>query len=314
MLDCAMIRVRLLALFLLAIACSPAPVAPAVAPVAVAPAAPSAAAPAEAPAQPAPVEISWRPLSPGLDFAEIPLPVPSRVGDSVLRVARIDPAVLDLSLQMASASGGRPRSVDAWLDATGGVAVINAAMYATDFVSSVGWMSKGEHVNHGGWSKDQNSLLALDPNKADLPAFHLFNIGCESRADAENSYGTRVQSIRMMGCAGENLWSEQPREWSSAIIGEDSAGRALFLHVRSPYSMHALVDQLISLPLQLRALHYCEGGPEASLAVRSPTLSQTWVGSWETGFLERDDNNLAMDLPNVIVATPKPAPEPAAEP
>lgn len=213
------------------------------------------------PEDPAPGAVSWRALQPGLDFAEVLLPEKSSVGDSTLRVLRIDPARWALSLQMASASGGRPRTAEAWLDASNGVAAINAAMFAEDFTRSVGWMSRGEHLNSDRWAPEQNSLLALDPVRPDLPAFHLYNLGCVSRAEAEARYRTRVQSIRM----------------------------------------HGLIDLLRALPLDLRALHYGEGGPEATLAVRTPALTETWVGSWETGFNENDDYHLHSDLPNVIV-------------
>ena len=256
---------------------------------------------AQAPAAEPAGNVTWRELEPGLELAGIHLPVPSFVGDSVLRVVRVDPARWTLSLQMASATGGRLRTAQGWLETTGGVAAINAAMFGQDYSQGVGWMSSGEHINQGRWAPDQNSLLAFDPVSVADPAVHLYNLGCASRTEAEARYRTRVQSIRMLGCAGENVWSEQPKVWSAALVGQDRAGRVLLLHVRSPYSMHALVDQLRALPLDLVALHYGEGGPEATLAIRTARARDTWVGSWETGFYERDDNHLESELPNMIV-------------
>lgn len=265
------------------------------------PAAAEAPAPAPAPAPPA---LGWRELLPGLELAELPLPQKSAVGDSIARIVRADPGRLNLSLRMASAEDGKLRSAPAWLEATGGYAAINPGMFRDDFVSSVGWMSRGEHVNSARWPADYNSLLALDPVEPGRPRFHLFNLGCEARADAEARYGTRVQSIRMLGCEGENLWSDQPKEWSASLIGEDRAGRALLIHVRSPYRMHALVEMLRASALDLVALHYGEGGPEATLAVRTPALTATWIGSWETGFNENDAVAWASDLPFVLMVGP----------
>lgn len=263
-------------------------------------------APAPTPEERAPVaEVSlWRELLPGLELAELPLPQKSRVGDSIARIVRADPGRLSLSLRLASAEGGALRSAPDWLETTGGYAAINPGMFREDFLSSVGWMSKGEHTNSARWPADYNSLMALDPVEPGRARFHLFNLGCEARQDAEARYGTRVQSMRMLGCAGENLWSDQPREWSAALIGEDRAGRALLIHVRSPYRMHALVDMLRALPLDLTALHYGEGGPEATLALRTPALTTAWVGSWETGFNENDGVAWASDLPFVLMVGP----------
>jgi len=274
-----------------------------------APVAAPTAAPATAPtAVPTPPTPAWRALLPGLELAEFPLP-PSRLGDSTLRVVRVDPARLRLDVRMASADGRRPHPVSEWMDRAGAVAAINPAMFREDYLTSVGLLRTAEHVNAAAWASEQNSLLALDPVDAAAPGFHLFNVGCEARADAEARYRTLVQSIRMLGCARENLWSEQPKEWSAALVGEDGAGRALLLHVRSPYRMHALVDALLALPLDLRALHYGEGGPEAFLALRTPTLTTMWTGSYETGFNENDDVTTTGDLPNVLVVT-RPIPYP----
>ena len=66
--------------------------------------------------------------------------------------------------------------------------------------------------------------------------------------------------------------------------------------------MHDLVDMLKATPLGLVALHYGEGGPEASLYVRGPNVELREVGSYETGFVENDNNAVEWELPNVLVA------------
>jgi hypothetical protein len=200
---------------------------------------------------------------------------------------------------MASAEGGRPLPVDAWMDRTHAIAAINPAMFASDYSAGAGFMATATHTNNGHWADAQKSVLALDPVSGADPPFHLFDLGCDTVADTAR-YRTRVQSIRMLGCNGENVWSDQPKEWSAALVGEDTSGRALLVHVRSPYRMHALVEQLRALPLDLRALHYGEGGPEAFLALRTPALTKAWTGSWETGFNENDDAHTTGDLPNVL--------------
>ena len=80
----------------------------------------------------------------------------------------------------------------------------------------------------------------------------------------------------------------------------DRQGRVLFIHVRSPYTMHNLIDILLELPIGLRNAMYVEGGPEAQLYVRSGDFEAERVGSYETDFFENDLNDHAWPVPNVI--------------
>jgi len=255
-------------------------------------AAPAADLPAAAPAP----AIAWQPLLPGLELAAVPMPVASHAGDSTAQVVRVTPGPWTVALRTAAANGGVPRPVDGWLD-DGAVAAINPGMFGSDWLTATGHMVADGVVRNPAWSAD-NSVLA-----ANSAGFHLFNLGCEARPDVA-SYPTMVQSIRMLDCAGQNTWANQPKEWSASVIGQDTSGRLLLIHVRSPYRMHSLVDQLAGLPLDLHALHYGDGGPPSFLSVRAPNFSRDWVGSWETGAFENDDNQSAGTIPNVLVVVP----------
>ena len=89
-------------------------------------------------------------------------------------------------------------------------------------------------------------------------------------------------------------------------VGLDATGHVLFIHTRSPYTMHDLIDALLAAPLDLVALQYAEGGPEATLSIEAGAKDVTFVGSYETGFFESDDNTRAWPVPNVLVAVPRP--------
>jgi hypothetical protein len=104
----------------------------------------------------------------------------------------------------------------------------------------------------------------------------------------------------MISCRGRNVWSQQPKRWSAAAIGADERGRILFLHARSPYSVHDLIEMLQELPLGLERAMYVEGGPEAQLYVESGGEALELVGSYETDFNENDDNAAAWPVPNVV--------------
>ena len=67
-------------------------------------------------------------------------------------------------------------------------------------------------------------------------------------------------------------------------------------------------DDLLTLPLDLAALHYGDGGPPASMYIRLPTGDLERIGSYETGVFESDANDVAQAIPNVLVAVPRSAP------
>lgn len=248
---------------------------------------------------------TWHTLEPGLEWCIFNLKQKSSTGDSQARVLRIDTAHFDFTLMNASAPGeGRSLTAREWCRKAGLVAAINASMYDTDHRSSVSLMRTRHHVNNATLSKD-NAVLAFDTEADDLPPVQIIDRQCQDFPALSARYGSLIQSIRMISCTGQNVWSQQPREWSTALIATDRSGRVLFIHVRSPYSTHDLIDNLLGLPLDLKRAMYVEGGPEAQLYVRSGPLEAELVGSYETRFLESDTNTMAWPVPNVVGITRK---------
>ena len=253
----------------------------------------------------------WRVLEPGLDLGEFRSPQPSDRGDSIVRVLRIDPARFDLRLMNASAPGeGRALTARRWCARTGLVAAINASMYQTDHRTSVSLMKTRTHTNNPRLSKDR-AILAFDRLDPSLPPVAILDRDCDDIEALRKKYGTLVQSIRMISCAKKNVWSQQPRRWSTSAIGLDAPGRVLFLHTRSPYSTHDLIDILLALPLRIERALYAEGGPEAQLYVKSGGREHEWVGGYESVDGEDDDsdNYSAWPVPNVIGIARRGAPQ-----
>lgn len=246
------------------------------------------------------LDIGWVKLEPGLEFGIFPSPRASEVGDSLIRVLRIDPRRFESRLLNASASGhGSPLTAKEWSRHNNLVAAINASMYQTDHLTSVALMRTKTHTNNPRLSKDK-AILAFDRQSQNVPLVKIIDRQCEDLSVWSKNYGTLVQSIRMISCKNKNVWSQQPRKWSTAAIGTDSQGMVLFIHVRSPYSTHDLINILIEMPLKLLRAMYVEGGPEAQLYVRSGGKEYEFVGSYETGFNENDSNTHAWSIPNVV--------------
>jgi hypothetical protein len=240
---------------------------------------------------------AWRALEPGLELGTFAGP-----GGEVA-VLRIDPARYELRLLNASAPGeGSLRTARTWAARAGAAAAINASMYQEDYRTSVSLMRTRAHVNHPRVSKDK-AVLAFDPLVRGAPAVRLIDRDCESLDTARASYGTLVQSIRLVSCDRRNVWEPSPRKVSMAAIGVDGKGRVLFIHARTPSPVHELVNALLAMPIDLRQAMYVEGGPEAQLYVKGGGREHEWVGGFERA--PAAQNTSAWPVPNVIVAVPR---------
>ena len=111
----------------------------------------------------------WQKLAPGLELGIFRAPLLSEIGDSKIRVLRIDPQRYQLRLLSAAAfENGRPLSAKQWSQQNGLVAAINASMYQADYKSSVSLMRTRAHINNPRLSKDM-TILAFDRKTADVP-------------------------------------------------------------------------------------------------------------------------------------------------
>jgi hypothetical protein len=249
------------------------------------------------PGLPAP-PAAWRTLEPGLETGLFDGP-PGAMGDGKIAVVRIDPDIFELRLLNASAPDqGAPHSARAWADRVGASAVINASMYQQDYRTSVSLMRTRAHVNQGHLSRDR-AALAFDRLDRALPPVQLVDRDCEDLEGATKRYGTVIQSIRLLSCDGKNVWAPSERRFSVAAVGIDGRGRVLFVHARSAWPVHDLVDALVALPLDLRRAMYVEGGPEAQLFARGGGKELERLGVFEAAPAETKEG---WPVPNVIAA------------
>ena len=249
----------------------------------------------------------WHQLDTGLELGIFLAPLRSEVGDSRIRILRIDPQHFELKLMNTSATeNGHLLSAKEWCRRNGLVAAINASMFQTDYRTSVSLMRTRSHINNRRLSKDM-TILAFDRKSPEVPLVKIIDRQCDDFEALRKQYGTLVQSIRMISCTGRNVWSAQPQKWSTAAIGMDKRGRILFIHVRSPYSTHDLINMLKKLPLDIERAMYCEGGPQAQLYIRSNGREHEFVGGYSTGNNDAIENPFSWSIPNVVgIALRKP--------
>jgi hypothetical protein len=243
---------------------------------------------------------TWRKLESGLDIGIFQAPKKSALGDSLIRILRADTDYFSLQLLNASSQDkGKRKSVKSWAERNGLIAAINASMYQKDMVSSVSYMKTGQHTNNNWVSKDK-TILAFDPNQKGLLPVRIIDRDCEDFNKLRKLYGTLIQSIRMVSCHGENMWEPHYKMWSTAAIGLDNKSRVLFIHVRSPYTSHDLINMLLQLPIDLKQAMYVEGGADAQLYINTGKEKHEFIGSYSSGSREHDENTFSHSVPNVL--------------
>ena len=241
----------------------------------------------------------WVTLEPGLSLGTFRAPQAAATGDSLIRALRIDPHHWELRLLNASAPGqGKLLTARQWCRKNDLVAAINPSMYQADHRRSVSLMRTRDHVNNPRLSKD-NTVLAFDALDDGVPPVQIIDRKCQDFEALRPKYGSLIQSIRMISCGGTNVWKQQPTRWSTAAIGADTAGNILFIHVRSPYSTHDLIENLLALPIDLKSAMYAEGGAEAQLYINAGGQEHEFVGRFDSALLENVDPT-PIAIPNVV--------------
>ncbi len=242
-----------------------------------------------------------RSLGPGLSHERWTVDaVPAIAIEPCLDLVRADLRQLTLRVVTASRDGDA-RPAPRWLEDLALVAAVNAGMFH-DGGTSVGLLVDDDHENQARDNRKLGGYLAFGPRDPaaapvvvagrDCPGFDL--------AALRAAYRSVTQSYRLLGCDGGALPWADPKHYSAAAIGLDRDGKIVMIHVRAPFLMRDLSRALARPELRLAGALFVEGGPEATLAVTTGAGRLLLVGSYETGFLENDDNTAPWPLPNLI--------------
>jgi hypothetical protein len=188
-----------------------------------------------------------------------------------------------------------------WCRRYGLAAAINAGMFATDYVTHVGYLRHRDRVLSG-HRNSYRSVAAFDPRRAELPPFRIFDLDAEGEGWTEilRDYRSAAQNLRLIRRPGESVWSPRGADaWSEAALAEDDRGRILFLFCRAPVTMHHLNRQILALGIGVVAAQHLEGGPEAQIYVRAGGVEFERFGIFETSDPETDAGN-PWPIPNVL--------------
>ena len=253
---------------------------------------------------------AWQTLAPGMDVKYVTATKPPSAGDSPIVVLRMDPSLWQLEAVGISQTGeSAGHTARAWSESRQFTAAINAGMFAVDQKTHLGYMRSGEQVNNRHANAYQ-SVAAFDPrDSAAQPRFRIFDLDASGVTfdSIQKDYASVLQNLRLVKRPGSNQWPQQDKKWSEAALGEDDAGRILFIFSRFPFSMHDLNRELLAAGIGLVAAQHLEGGPEAQLYVHAGTVELELSGSFETSFTENDKNAVAWPVPNILGVRPRPS-------
>ena len=249
----------------------------------------------------------WQSLGPGMDLGTFSASQPSKSGDSLITILRIDPNFWSLEFIGLSLNGeSSGRTAKQWSKAHRLTAAINAGMFGTDHRTHVGYLRFRDHLNNDHVNAYQ-SVAAFDPRQDGLPHFRIFDLDSPSVSMETilRDYSSVVQNLRLIKRPRLNRWRQQEKMWSEAALGEDESGRILFIFCRSPYTMHDLNNELLRLGIGLVSAQHLEGGPEAQLYLNVGEVEFEISGSHGTSFQEDDGISVAWPIPNVLGVRPR---------
>jgi hypothetical protein len=224
------------------------------------------------------------------------------VGDQIATIVRVDLRRYRLRF-LSEVSDGPRRPLPRWMRDESLAGGINAGMFMPDG-RSVGYMKSDGEVRSARRPGRVVAVLAADPIAATRSGARMAvgGPGCTpTLRSLDRQYRSVLQARQLLvDCEGSAVRWNNRRGYSSAALGVDEDGAAVFVHVRTPYRMDHLGQMLAAPSLRIRGLVYMEGGPEATLIVDAEGVNVREVGSYEDGFNPNDDNRSFWDLPNVV--------------
>jgi hypothetical protein len=245
----------------------------------------------------------WTEIETGLFLGLFESPLPSEQSENPIRIIKLDPNYFEIDLFCASKYGNRSRTLKEWAEEFNLLATVNAGMFGTDLMTSIGYLKSGEHINNPIVNGGHKAILACQPMNSELPPFQIIDLNCDRFENWEDKYHSFLQSIRMISCRHRNVWQQQDKRWSISAAGIDSSGNLLLIHSRLPYSVHDFINVLLELPLHLYNAMYLEGGPQAGLYFSAGGVSQDIHGASVIDLFLNGSTTNGWAIPNVIGVT-----------
>jgi len=232
----------------------------------------------------------------GLALAEIPISA-GNSSSAKITALRISPADYEFMLLMRSKEGDA-YTPEQWAARYHLTALINASMYLPDNSKSTGYMRDRTHTNNGFIHSSFGSFFVANPVRKGLPAVDIIDRHQKKHKKLLPFYSIVIQNYRLFSESRTPLWPEKASETSIAAVAKDTEGNIVFIHCRTPMTVRNFTSRLLNSGLHLEAAMYVEGGPEASMFLKTSEFSRTWAGRYIGDFWNTAGKQWV--LPNVL--------------
>ena len=223
--------------------------------------------------------------------------------DPTIVILSVNPVYFNFEFYSASESKkGSPKTASTWANQKGLNIAVNAGMDEPDY-RPTGYARKGSKVFSPTPARNYSTRLLMGNSSFDIQNSACTNANTGNRAMPGNAH-TELGIGSLQDCDG------LPVEWKKAkslrasmvVMGklQTDTGEVLIAFSRAPRTMIEFQQNLQELGFVFSNLVYLEGGPEASLSIRTQNLNRQWNGSFETGFVENDKTSEQFRIPNII--------------
>src|SRR5208337_693540 len=152
------------------------------------------------------VTIPWKEADEGLLIAEFESVFDNNPYE--ITVVKVDPGRYSFQLLCATQHGKESLTTKEWALKYRMLAAVNAGMFQENGLTSVGFMKNFGHVNNPRLSS-ANTILAFNRVDENFPEIQLVDRECQDFNYLRQKYQSFVQSIRMISCSHQNVWTKQ---------------------------------------------------------------------------------------------------------
>ena len=245
----------------------------------------------------------WHQVQKGLCYCETDSPERSILIDSRIFILKADPVYCNFTILTASENKHQNRTADVWAKDFGMTVIVNAGMFNTaNQTTSKGYLKNHSHFNNRRLNGKYNVMMAMNPADPADTSMIIADMTCRNWESLRLRYHTLCQGMRMIDGNGKPMaWDKRPGQSCSMVVGAtDNAGHIYFVFTRSPYTHQQMITFLFGLIPNIKTTVYLEGGPEASLYLKSRGTIIAKYGSYVSKTYANDKNDHFWKIPNVI--------------
>ena len=228
--------------------------------------------------------------------------LPRRSPKEGIAILRMDPTLIHFELA-AALRHGQSLTAEAWADAYGFAAVINAGMFRLDDRRlGTGYLRDANGIVSSFLHPNYRAFFLFSPRRPGLPPVRFVDRDTEPQWQTimEDYHGV-IQNYLLFGPSRTSVWPSTDRRHSQAALGVDETGRVVWIHCRPSLTTPEFVQTILDLPLHLTGAMYLEGGADAALFFRTPHGPMRFVGEYSTGPVLTSNEHF-WPVPNVLGA------------